>query len=70
MAPFEAIYGRKRRTPLCWSDLDESLIIGPEMIVETMETIRRIREHIRVNPESAKELCRQEKEALAVSSRR
>ena len=48
MVSFDALYGRKFRTPLCWSDLDEALIIGPEMIQETMETIRRIREHIEV----------------------
>jgi len=48
MALFEALYGRKCRTPLCWSDLDEILTIGPEMIQETTETIRKIREHIRV----------------------
>jgi len=48
MAPFEALYGRKCRTPLCWSDLDEALIIGPEMIQETTEKIRNIPEHIRV----------------------
>jgi len=48
MAPFEALYGRKCRTPLCWSDLDEALIIGPEMIKETIEIIRKIWEHIRI----------------------
>ena len=32
MAPFEALYERKCRTPLCWSDLDEALTISPEMI--------------------------------------
>ena len=48
MAPFEALYGRKCRTPLCWSDLDEALVIGPEMIQETTETIRKIQEHIKV----------------------
>ena len=48
IAPFEALYGRKCRTPLCWSDLDEALIIGPEMIQETTKTIRKIQEHIRV----------------------
>jgi len=36
MTPFEALYGRKRRTPLCWSDLDEALIICPEMIQATV----------------------------------
>ena len=48
MAPFEALYGRKCRTPLCWSDLDEVLIISPEIIQETIETIRKIQEHIKV----------------------
>jgi len=48
MAPFEALSGRTCRIPLCWSDLDDVLIIGPEMIQETVEIIRRIRKHIRV----------------------
>jgi len=48
MAPVEALYGRKCKTPLYWTDLDEALIIGPEIIQETIQTIRRIREHIRV----------------------
>jgi len=48
MAPFEALYERKCRTPLCWSDLAEALILGLEMSQETVETIRRIREHIKV----------------------
>jgi len=32
MALFEALYGRKYRTPLCWNDLDEALILGPYML--------------------------------------
>jgi len=47
MAPFEAPHGRKCRTPLCWSDLDKVLIIGPEMIQDNIEAIRRIQEHIK-----------------------
>jgi len=46
MAPFEALYGRKCRTPLYWSDLDEALTLGPELIQQTTEIIRKIREHI------------------------
>jgi len=42
MASFEALYERKCRTPLCLSDLDEALIIGPKMIQKTIETIRKI----------------------------
>ena len=48
MAPFKALYRRKCRSPLCCSDLDEALTIGLKMIQEIVETIRRIRVHIRV----------------------
>ena len=47
MAPFEALYGRKCRTPLCWSELDEASTLGPELIQETTETIGQI-QHIKV----------------------
>ena len=42
MAPFETLYGRTYRTTLCWSDLDEALILGPQLIQETTEMIRKI----------------------------
>ena len=29
MAPYEALYGRKRRTPLCWDEVDERKLLGP-----------------------------------------
>jgi len=32
MDPFEALCGRRYRTPLYWSDLEDTLILGPEMI--------------------------------------
>jgi len=47
MAPFEALYGRQCQTHLCRSDLDQALILGPNWIQETTETIRKIQEHIR-----------------------
>ena len=37
MASFEALYRRKCRTPLCWSELDEALTLGPELIQETLK---------------------------------
>jgi len=39
MAPFEALHGRKCRTPLYWNELDEALIIGPELIQETTRKV-------------------------------
>ena len=47
MAPFEALYGRKCRTPLCWVETGENLILGPEIIQETNEKVRLIQSKIK-----------------------
>ncbi|GKC45752.1 putative reverse transcriptase domain-containing protein [Tanacetum coccineum] len=31
-APFEALYGRKCRSPICWTEVGETQILGPELI--------------------------------------
>jgi hypothetical protein len=46
MAPFEALYGRKCRSPLCWDAVGENTIIGPQMIADTVEKVSQIRERI------------------------
>ncbi|KAD7476898.1 hypothetical protein E3N88_00034 [Mikania micrantha] len=46
-APFEALYGRKCRSPICWSEVGESQIIGPEFIQETTDKIALIHERIK-----------------------
>ncbi|KAK9077950.1 hypothetical protein SSX86_002007 [Deinandra increscens subsp. villosa] len=46
MAPFEALYGRKCRSPICWSEVGESQITGPELIQETTDKISQIRNHL------------------------
>jgi hypothetical protein len=43
MAPFEALYGRKCRTPLNWSKTGESQIFGPDIIKEAEEQVQLIR---------------------------
>ena len=48
MAPYEALYGRKCRTPLCWTELSEKKVIGPELIQETEENVKMIRERLKV----------------------
>ena len=32
MAPYEALYGRKCRTPVCWTELNEHKLIGPDIV--------------------------------------
>ncbi|GAU10407.1 hypothetical protein TSUD_417730 [Trifolium subterraneum] len=35
MAPFEALYGRRCRTPLCWYESGETVVLGPDIVQET-----------------------------------
>ena len=46
MAPFEALYGRKCRSPLCWSDISETVVLGPQLIEDTMNQVRTIQSKI------------------------
>ncbi|GJT12985.1 putative reverse transcriptase domain-containing protein [Tanacetum coccineum] len=45
-APFEALYGRKCRSPVCWSEVGDSQLIGPELIHETTEKIIQIKNRL------------------------
>ncbi|KAI3687192.1 hypothetical protein L1987_80885 [Smallanthus sonchifolius] len=44
MAPFEALYGRKCRSPICWNEIGESQIT--ELIQETSDKVLRIRDNL------------------------
>nr|GEW95114.1 putative reverse transcriptase domain-containing protein [Tanacetum cinerariifolium] len=45
-APFEALYGRKCRLPICWTEVREAQILGPELIQETTEQIIQIKQRM------------------------
>nr|GFD09056.1 putative reverse transcriptase domain-containing protein [Tanacetum cinerariifolium] len=45
-APFEALYGRKCRSPVCWIEVREAQILGPELIQETTEKIVQIKQRM------------------------
>jgi hypothetical protein len=47
MSPFQALYGRKCRTPLYWDQTGETQFFGPEIIQEAEEQVRFIRENLR-----------------------
>ncbi|GKG46369.1 putative reverse transcriptase domain-containing protein, partial [Tanacetum coccineum] len=34
-APFEALYGKKCRSPIIWAEVGEGQLIGPELVQET-----------------------------------
>ena len=39
MAPYEALYGRRCRTPMCWKELDEHKIIGPDLVISAQKVL-------------------------------
>ncbi|GJT44341.1 putative reverse transcriptase domain-containing protein [Tanacetum coccineum] len=45
-APFEALYGRKCRSPVCWTEVGEAQILSPELIQETTEKIVQIKQRM------------------------
>nr|GEV63821.1 putative reverse transcriptase domain-containing protein [Tanacetum cinerariifolium] len=46
VAPFEALYGHKCRSPICWAEVGDSQLIGLEIVHETIEKIIQIKIHI------------------------
>ena len=47
-APYEALYGIKCKAPLCWTELNENKVIGPDLIQDTEEKVKMIRERLKV----------------------
>ncbi|GJT06527.1 putative reverse transcriptase domain-containing protein [Tanacetum coccineum] len=47
-APFEALYGRKCRSPVCWAKVGQVQLTGPEIVQETTEKITQIKQRMQV----------------------
>ena len=39
MAPYEALYGMPCRSPICWTEVGDSFITGPDLIRDTSEKV-------------------------------
>ena len=48
MAPYEALYERPCRSPLCWTEMRESSFLGPKIAQETTKKIRLIEEKLKI----------------------
>ena len=49
MAPYEALYGRKCRTPVCWDELGERKLVGPEIFQVTCDKVKVIRDRLKIS---------------------
>jgi hypothetical protein len=47
MAPFEALYGRRCRTPLSWSQIGERTIFGPDLVAEAEDKVKTIQNNLK-----------------------
>ncbi|GJT19679.1 reverse transcriptase domain-containing protein [Tanacetum coccineum] len=45
-APFEALYGRKCRSPVCWAEVGQVQLTGPELVQETTERIIQVKQRM------------------------
>ncbi|GKD53587.1 putative reverse transcriptase domain-containing protein [Tanacetum coccineum] len=52
--PFEALYGRKCRSPVCWAEVRQVQLIVPEIVQETTEKIIQIKQRIQVSRDRQK----------------
>jgi hypothetical protein len=48
MSPFEALYGRKRNTPVSWDNPIDRAVVGPELLREMEEKIVKIKYNLKV----------------------
>ena len=48
MAPFEALCGRKCRTPVCWDEVSERRLVGPELVQITSEKVKVVRYNLKI----------------------
>ena len=47
MAPFEALYGRKCGTPVCWDEVGERRLVGPEFVQVTSEKVQFVLDNLK-----------------------
>ncbi|GKC91778.1 putative reverse transcriptase domain-containing protein [Tanacetum coccineum] len=66
-APFEALYGRKCRSPIMWEEVGEGYLIGPELVQETTEKISQIKDRLKVARDRQKSYADKRRKPLEFS---
>ncbi|GJT96622.1 putative reverse transcriptase domain-containing protein [Tanacetum coccineum] len=66
-APFEALYGRKCRSPIMWAEVREGQLIGPELVQETTEKISQIKDRLKAARDRQKSYADKRRKPLEFS---
>ena len=69
MAPYKALYRRPCRSPLCWIELGESHLLGPEIVQDTTEKIHIIKEKLKTIQDRQKSYADQRRMPLKFEGR-
>ena len=48
IAPIEALYGRKCRTPVCWDEVCERRLVGPDLVQITSEKVKVVHDNLNI----------------------
>nr|GEY30891.1 putative reverse transcriptase domain-containing protein [Tanacetum cinerariifolium] len=64
VAPYEALYGRKCQSPVCWAEVGEAQLTGLEMIQETTEKIILIKQRIQAAQDRQKSYANRKRKPL------
>ncbi|GJZ43016.1 putative reverse transcriptase domain-containing protein, partial [Tanacetum coccineum] len=66
-APFEALYGRKCRSPIMWAKIGEGQLIGPELVQETTEKISQFKDRLKAARDHQKSYADKRRKPLEFS---
>ncbi|GJW03876.1 hypothetical protein Tco_1562732 [Tanacetum coccineum] len=66
-APFEALYGRKYRSPIMWAEVGEGQLIGPELVQETTEKISQVKGRLKATRDRQKSYADKRRKPLEFS---
>ena len=64
MAPYEAFYGRKCRSPLHWDEVGERDILGPDLVQKVVDKIQVIRQRMKAAQDRYKSYADQRRRPL------
>nr|GEX66992.1 reverse transcriptase domain-containing protein [Tanacetum cinerariifolium] len=64
VAPFEALYGRKCRSPICWGEIGDAQLTGPEIVHEITEKIIQIKKRIQATRDRQKSYANRRRKPL------
>jgi hypothetical protein len=70
MAPFEALYGRRCRTPLSWSETGERQIFAPDLVTEAEDKVKFIQANLKATQSRQKSYADQRRKTITIPSRR